>query len=164
MLGPGLTDGDLRRMLYGITALAQRIETIRSQFADRLGITTPQYNILLYIAEHQGETGITVTDVAQALSVSGPHVTAESRSLMTAGLLEKTPNPRDGRSVLLRLSPLAEDQVGRLALVLRRVNDRLFKSLTREEFTAARDFYTLMLDDAQRTVAELPYLLGEGDP
>ncbi|MEC8796862.1 MAG: hypothetical protein VXX48_11050, partial [Pseudomonadota bacterium] len=39
-------DRQLRRLLYDITALAARIEQMRAEFAKRLEVSKPQYNIL----------------------------------------------------------------------------------------------------------------------
>ncbi len=127
-------DRQLRRLLYDITALAARIEQMRAEFAKRLEVSKPQYNILLHLAQHQGDTGRTVAQVAEALRVTGAHVTKETRLLIDQGLLVKHPNPEDGRSVLLMISPEAGRRITELSKVLRRVNDNLFATLAAEAF------------------------------
>lgn len=150
------SDRRLRRLLYEVTALAERIEVMRSAFSRRLGVSPPQYNILMHIAQNQGEEGLTASDVATALRVTRAHVTKETGALIDSGLLQKAPNPNDGRSILLRITDQGAEAIAALAPVLQRVNDELFGSLTRERFQQMSDAVTSVLKDAEKTVTKLP--------
>lgn len=154
-------DRQLRRLLYDITALAARIEQMRAEFAKRLEVSKPQYNILLHLAQHQGDTGRTVAQVAEALRVTGAHVTKETRLLIDQGLLVKHPNPEDGRSVLLMISPEAGRRITELSKVLRRVNDNLFATLSAEAFAQMSQHVHDTLNDAERTLRNLPFYLDD---
>lgn len=159
----GGSDALLRKLLYEITALANRIETMRATFAKRLNITPPQYNVLLYIAQHQGERGLTTTDVAKALRVSSAHVVKETNHLISFGLLRKDQNPDDGRSVLLSTTGKGMADICDLAPILQSVNDELFGSLTTEQFKQMSALIGAVLEDAEVTLVKLPaYLASNG--
>ena len=153
------SDAELRRLLYDITALAERIEQMRSTFAQEIGVTKPQYSVLLHIAQHQGEQGITAGEIASALYVSRAHVTKETAVLIDLGLLEKTTNPDDGRSVLLRVTEKAAGAIDRLAPILCATNDSLFASLSRESFAHLSKTLSSILRDAETTMKRLPGFL-----
>lgn len=154
-------DHELRQLLYEVTALSARIEAMRAQFSKRLGISSPQYSILLYVAQNQGQDGLTLTAIAEALHVSGPHVTKESKALVEMGLLQKRPNPADGRSSLLQSTKKSDHAIAELAPILRAVNDSLFQSLSTERFTELVSSVHDTLLDADRTLARLPYFLDQ---
>ncbi|WP_282095398.1 MarR family winged helix-turn-helix transcriptional regulator [Epibacterium ulvae] len=150
------SDAKFRKLLYEITALADRVETMRATFARHFGITRPQYNILFYIAQHQRDVGLTTRQVATALRVSSPHVVQEVNQLVRANLIEKSPNPDDGRSVLLRVSERGFVMIDDLAPTLRDVNDRLFQSISKSEFDQLCRLVTTILEDAEGVISKLP--------
>ncbi len=152
-------DTRLRRLLYDITALAERIEQMRTLFAREIGVTKPQYSVLFHIAQHQGDHGITAGDVASGLYVSRAHVTKETSILIDLGLLKKIANPSDGRSVLLRITNKGGKAVLRIAPTLCAVNDRLFASLSSESFEHLADTMKAVLCDAEKASQKLPSIL-----
>ncbi|MGH8328260.1 MAG: MarR family winged helix-turn-helix transcriptional regulator, partial [Steroidobacteraceae bacterium] len=99
------------------------------------GISGSQYSLIIAIA-HLGaaEAGITVTQLAAGLHVSGTYVTAETNKLEQAGYVRRSPNPRDRRSVLLTLTDPGLKLLDRLLPTIQRVNDQIFQGLSRMEF------------------------------
>ena len=152
----GGSDAQLRKLLYDLTALAGRIEKMRAVFAKQVGITKPQYNILLYVAQHQGDVGLTTTEVADALKVSSAHVVTEANSLIAEGLIAKDRNPDDGRSVLLTTTVHGMNQVHDLSGLLQLVNDELFGSLSGSDFQHVSHSVAAILEDADEVLSKLP--------
>ena len=101
----GKTDHRFRQLLYDFSTLGASLEVARAYLASQLGISPPQYNIAMIVANHQNTGGISVTDVAKRLHVSTAFITLEAGSLEQAGLIEKKPNPKDRRGIFLQ--PLA---------------------------------------------------------
>lgn len=151
------TDEAFRKLLFQITSVASRIEQMRARFAKHLGITSPQYNVLLYLAQHQKTSGLTVNEVARALHVSGPHVTKETKALIAHGYLTKSDNPDDGRSVLLRTTPSCDQALQRLAPVLQAVNDTLFASIDEKDFDVLARCFQTILSDSENALVALEY-------
>lgn len=150
------SDAKFRKLLYEFTVVAGRIETMRAAFAKRLGVTRPQFNILLYIAQHQGQKGLTTTQVAKALKVTSAHVVQEVKQLVHLNLLIKKQNPEDGRSVLLNATDHGFEKIIHLAPVLKLVNDELFGSLSKSDFELMSKLTDSILEDAELVLSKLP--------
>ena len=110
------------------------METVRTHLARRIGITGPQYSVLVAIAQFQGADGVSVGQVAEVLHVSGAFITAETRQLERFGLVIKAINPRDRRGVLLRLTPNGARQMIAISPAIMAINDKFFAPFTRTAF------------------------------
>lgn len=153
----GTTDHRFRQLLHDFSALAAALELARSHLASIIGLTSPQYNIAMVLANHQNAGGIRVSDVARRLHVSSAFITSEAGHLEQAGLVSKRPNPGDGRGVLLRLTTKGEALVQRVGPARQQMNDHLFGSLTAK---GCRDFsktLATLLNDFAYTVSLLKH-------
>ena len=130
------SDQQFRRLIQDLLTLARRLETARDYFGRRINVTGPQYNLLMTVAQLEGATGVSIGAVAQAMHVSSSFVTAETGKLSDAGLLRKVPNPSDGRSALLKLTPLGRTKIHGLFGEIRAVNDLFFGPLNAQSFAA----------------------------
>ena len=130
---PALLDDGCDRRFRGLVndlfTIASRMEIVRAHLGQRLGITGPQYSVLMAVAHLQGEGGVSVGSVAQAMHVSSAFIASESGKLASLKLLLKRPNPQDGRGVLLSLAPSGRRKLHRLAHEIRAINDRFFGGL-----------------------------------
>lgn len=72
------------------------------------GLTYQQYNVLR-VMDAEGPSS--PAEVARHLLVTAPVVTRLAATLVEAGLLERTPNPRDRRAVRLALTPAGRRRV-----------------------------------------------------
>jgi DNA-binding MarR family transcriptional regulator len=151
----GTSDLVFRQFLYDFSALGSYLESARAYLAAHLGVPSPQYNIVMIIAQYQGKTGVSVSDVAQHLHVSTAFITGEIRKLERGGLVEKRPNPNDGRSILLRLTRSGEERVQQIAPQRLFVNDHLFRGLSGEDFRHLTRITGSMIDDFAQTVEML---------
>ncbi|MEE2721824.1 MAG: MarR family winged helix-turn-helix transcriptional regulator [Pseudomonadota bacterium] len=139
---PELLDQDGRdrtfwRMLYDLLKVGARMQDVRDRLAGIIGVTGPQYAILMAIAHVQDEDGgAGVRVIARRLHVSGPFITAQVNKLVAVGLVEKRENPKDGRGVILCLTGLGEQQLSDLTPEIQRANDAFFASLSRSDFDA----------------------------
>ena len=148
----GKTDHRFRQLLYDFSTLGASLEVARAYLASQLGISPPQYNIAMIVANHQNTGGISVTDVARRLHVSTAFITLEARCLEQAGLIEKKPNPNDRRGIFLRLTRRGESLVERIGPERQRVNDHLFGSLSSEDFRRLSETLSSLIDDFAYTV------------
>jgi len=148
------SDSRFRQLVYDLLTISVRMETVRTHLARRIGITGPQYSVLVAIAQFQGADGVSVGKVAAVLHVSGAFITAETRELDRLGLVMKAINPRDRRGVLLRLTPKGERQMLALSPAITAVNDKFFAPLMRTAFHAFAD-NAVKLVNSSREVTEL---------
>jgi DNA-binding MarR family transcriptional regulator len=123
------SDRRFRALVADLLTIATRMEIVRAHHGRRIGITGPQYSVLIAIAHLQGETGVSVGAVAQALHVSSAFIAVETNKLARLGLLLKRRNPDDGRGVLLSLAPKGRLKIDRAGAEIRAVNDLFFGEL-----------------------------------
>ena len=154
-----LLDGDgrdrsFRATVYDLLTVGARMEAVRDRLAAEMGVTGPQYAILMAVAHAQDEEGgAGVRAVARRLHVSGPFVTAQVNRLVADKLIEKTPNPADGRGVILRLTKRGRAAVEKTAPAIRDANDRFFAPLDRDDFEALSDIAARLVDSSEAAVA-----------
>jgi DNA-binding MarR family transcriptional regulator len=99
------SDDRFRQLVYDLLTISVRMETAREHLARRLGVSGPQYSILMAIARLQDRHGVRVGGVAKALHVTSAFIATETGRLARLGLLSKSPNPKDRRGILLALTP-----------------------------------------------------------
>lgn len=146
------SDRQFRQMLYDISVLASQLDYARSHLASQVGLSSPQYNIVMIVAHYQGDRGVSVSEVAQRLHVSTAFITSETGKLERAGLIRKSPNPSDGRSILLQLTERGEDAVQQLGPQRLAVNDQLFRNLSGKDFRHLSTTIASLLNDFFETV------------
>lgn len=134
----GGSDREFRTLVDDLVALSEHIQTMRQAIARRMGISTPEYNLLRTIAERGSDEDQGIGALARRLGVKEPFVVAQTGRLVDAGLVEKTTHPRDRRRVRVQLTPRGRALFEDAAPFLRRVNDGAFDGLTEEEFHLLR--------------------------
>jgi DNA-binding MarR family transcriptional regulator len=157
----GKSDRRFRQFLYDFSALGAYLQSAREYLAAQLGLTAPQYNCVMIVAQYQGAEGISVTEIARHLHVSIAFVTSEMRKLEKEKLIEKRRNPEDGRGVLVRLTPGAETKVMKLKKHLQFVNDSLFGNLSGASFSALANTAAALIEPFTGTV-ETVQQMGRG--
>lgn len=133
-LMPDGTGDRFRQLVNDLFTISVRMDDVRARFSALMGVTPPQYSILVTVAQLGAGGGATVRAVAEHMHVSGAFVTAETGKLIRAGLLAKRPNPRDGRSVLLSLTAKGDKTLALALPHIRAVNDAFFGKLGAEDF------------------------------
>ncbi|MGD9921162.1 MAG: MarR family winged helix-turn-helix transcriptional regulator [Pseudorhodoplanes sp.] len=133
-------DREFRQLIYRMIITQSRLVDIRKAIAARVGVSAPQYTMMMAILHLQNASGISIGDLAEHLEVTGPHVTGEVRKLAEMELVRKTVNPHDARGVLVRLSREGKRRLVRTFPFIQRVNDILFEGVTAEEFRALARF------------------------
>ena len=159
----GRSDRLFRQLLYDFSVLGAHLEFARAYLASQLDLTSPQYNIMMIIAQYQGAMGVSVGEVAQHLHVSTAFITSEVQRLEERRLVSKRQNPKDGRSVLLRLSAAGEDKVLQIGPKRLLVNDHLFRGLSGSDFRHLARTLTSLIGDFAETTDMLQIARGAHD-
>lgn len=151
----GGSDVAFRRAVDDLVLLAARLQEVRGGLAARIGVTPPQYKIVMHLARHAPGEGLRLGLLSEALGVSLSFVVAETRRLQKKRLVTVRPDPADRRAMLARLAPAGERALARAAPVMRRVNDSLFGALTRAELLELGRLAALVHGDSAQALAEL---------
>lgn len=149
------SDERFREMVADLIKVSLQIQKVRDALAHRIGITGPQYSILLAVARMGADGGVNVGTVAGFLHVSAAFVTAEAGKLVRKGLLSKAPSAADRRAVLLSLAGAGEAQLALLTPEIRAVNDRFFASLDRADFAALARISRALVENSGHALAYL---------
>jgi DNA-binding MarR family transcriptional regulator len=132
----GGSDHDFRALVHDLLTVSSRMETVRGHLGARMGVSGPQYSVLIAIAHLQGEQGVSVSALAKALHVSNAFVASETGKLAQRGLLHKRTNPDDRRGILLSIAPAGRIEIGKIGDEIRAINDLFFGALDAKAFAA----------------------------
>jgi len=132
----GGSDRRFRTLVSDLFTISARMEIVRAHLGRRLGITGPQYSLIVAIAHLQGLEGLSVGALARALHVSSAFVASETNKLVRRSFLLKRTNPNDRRGVLLSIAPAGRLKLDRISAEIRCVNDRFFGGLDAKAFDA----------------------------
>ena len=130
------SDRRFRTLVNDLFTIASRMEIVRTHLGRRMGLSGPQYSVLVAVAHLQGDRGVRVGTVAQAMHVSSAFIASETGKMAHHGLLLKRPNPQDRRGVLLTLAPAGRLKIDRLSAEIRAINDMFFGALDGGSFAA----------------------------
>jgi len=149
----GKSDHSFRELLYNFFTISNRLEQVRRYLGSRIGLSGPQYNLMMAVAELQDSTGVSVGQVAEYLHVSGTFVTAETEKLARKGYVNKHHDPNDMRVSRLVIGEKGWTALGSLFPELQQVNDLFFAIESREEFENLHRTLKRMVESSQRTLA-----------
>jgi DNA-binding MarR family transcriptional regulator len=130
------SDRRFRTLVNDLFTIASRMEIVRAHLGRRMGITGPQYSVLVAVAHLQGERGVSVGTLAQAMHVTSAFIAAETGKMARRGLLLKRANPDDRRGVLISLAPAGRLKIDRVSAEIRAINDLFFGALDGSSFAA----------------------------
>lgn len=98
---------------FALYALSRRVTALYRPLLQELGLTYPQYLVMLVLWESQGDAspeqfeGVPVKFVGERLQLDTGTLTPLLKRLESAGLLLRTRSSQDEREVLLRLTATA---------------------------------------------------------
>ena len=149
----GGSDLEFRRLVYRLLLVEERLRRARAFLGRRIGLTGPQYTLLITVGYLQGETGIAVRSLAKDLRVTSAFITSESQRLIARGLLGKRRNPHDSRSMLLTMTAAGRRRIDKLVPELRTINDAFFGHVNARSFRAAGEFLDQLIAGSERVMA-----------
>lgn len=149
------SDRRFRALVYNLLTISSRMNVMREHLADRMGLSAPQYSVLMAVAQFAGEGGVGVGAVARLLHVSSAFIASETGKLVQAGLLRKRSNPRDRRGVLLSIT-----RAGRALIQVNRdeicaINDAFFGTLDRSAFEGLSRVAATLVKGSQAAMARV---------
>jgi DNA-binding MarR family transcriptional regulator len=158
------SDRRFRDFLHALLTFGHQLDDALAAFAKFIGVTTPQYELLINIRYLSGGGYVNITRLAAALHCSGAFVTTEVVKLVKAGLVEKRRDAEDRRCVLLRLTSEGHTRFEALAALQRPVNDALFECLDERAFNQLAELSSRLVVCGDRGRALARYLVGKSGP
>ena len=105
----------VRQFVWDIASINVHLDEIRHFWARELGISGPQWMILMAIGDLDRGKGVAVKDVSAMLHVDPSFVTTQSKMLEKNGFMRRIPSTEDARVVLMSLSDKASKKIATLS-------------------------------------------------
>jgi DNA-binding MarR family transcriptional regulator len=140
---PRRSDGDnamtknhelVREFAWAITSINVHFQEIRQFWAKALGISGPQWMILMAVADLDKGDGVSVKAVSKMLYVDPSFVTTQSKMLEKRGLVRRRTSPDDARVVQMSLTDKASRLIASLASQQEDLNEFIFAEFGSREF------------------------------
>ena len=126
----GKAGQELSDFMWHMVAISDLLEDVRRIWAEGMGVSGPQWLILMAIGDAHGERSISVGEVADKIRVKSTFVSAETKSLEMAGLVRRTTSPVDARIVLLSLTEKARKEMEKLAERRKQLQESIFEGIS----------------------------------
>lgn len=116
----------VRQFVWDIASINVHLEEIRHFWAKELGISGPQWMILMAVGDLDRGSGVAVKDVSAMLHVDPSFVTTQSKMLEKNGFVRRIPSSEDARVVLMSLSDKASKKIATLSSRREVISDFVF--------------------------------------
>jgi DNA-binding MarR family transcriptional regulator len=128
-------DRAITEFIWNVVELNSQLEEIHASWAGLLGITQPQWLILMAITELDEGRGVAGIDIANKLRVHPAFVTNQTKSLEKSGFLSRRPAADDARFVLMSLTEKATAEIEKLSKRKLSLNSTMFNEIDEKTMT-----------------------------
>ena len=105
----------IKRFTLEISSINSHLERVRQLWGKALGVSGPQWMILMAISDLDKDVGVPINVVSKLLHVDPSFVTTQSKLLEQKELLRRAPSPADARVVRLSLTDKTRKHLAGLA-------------------------------------------------
>lgn len=123
---------DVTDFIWNIVEIHSQLEQIHKSWAQILGITEPQWLILMAVDELDEGRGVSGVAVATKLRIHPAFVTNQTKKLEQLELLVRVTSPEDARFLQISLTQKARIEIKNLSLKRQSVNSTMFGELDQE--------------------------------
>ena len=134
-----------RQVCFALAAASRSVIAVYRPVLEPLGLTHPQYLVMLALWERSPRTA---TDIADALLLEPATLTPLLRRLESAGLVTRERSARDIRALDVKLSPAGQALRAKAELVPAQIVERLGVDVA--ELERVRDSLTRLIAAATR--------------
>ena len=146
----------VRQFTWQIASINVHLEEIRHFWARALGISGPQWMILMALADLDQGDGVSVKIVSKMLHVDPSFVTTQSKMLEKKGFMRRKTSADDARIVQMSLTDKSYKHLAGLASQQEALNEFIFEGFDDPElieFTGKLAALTKRLEKARLKVA-----------
>jgi DNA-binding MarR family transcriptional regulator len=129
----------IRRFTWVIASMNVHLEELRYFWAKTLGISGPQWLILMALADMDQDDGVPVNAVSKKLHVDSSFITTQSKLLEKKGFLRRKSSAADARIVQMSLTDKAYKHLAALAAQQEALNDFIFAELNDQQLAELND-------------------------
>ncbi|WP_247903866.1 MarR family transcriptional regulator [Bradyrhizobium sp. 131] len=122
-------DRAVRDFIWNIVEIHSQLEEIHKSWAQVLGLTEPQWLILMAIEELDEGRGVSGISVANKLRFHPTFVTNQTKKLETMEFLAREQSPDDARFLQMSLTQKARAEIAKLSMKREALNSALLEGL-----------------------------------
>jgi MarR family transcriptional regulator, organic hydroperoxide resistance regulator len=123
----------VRRFTWEIASINIHLQELRYFWAKTLGISGPQWMILMALADLDKGEGVSVKLVSKMLHVDSSFVTTQSKMLEKKGFMRRRTSKDDGRIVQMSLTDKSYKHIANLASQQEDLNEFIFAEFNDRE-------------------------------
>lgn len=131
--GDGKNHDIARRFAWEIAAINVHLQEIRYYWAKTLGVSGPQWMILMALADLDQGEGVPVKVVSKMLHVDPSFVTTQSKMLEKKGFMRRKTSGEDARVVQMSLTDKAYKHIAGLAAQQEELNNFIFAEFSNRD-------------------------------
>ena len=120
----------IRRFTWEIASISVHLEELRHFWAKTLGISGPQWMIVMALADLDEGEGVPVNAVSKMLHVDPSFVTTQSKLMEKKGLVRRKTSTQDARIVNMSLSDKTNKHLANLASQQETLNEFIFSEFS----------------------------------
>ena len=129
----------IRRFAWQIASISVHLEELRHFWAKTLGISGPQWMIIVALSDLDQGDGVPVNAVSKMLHVDPSFVTTQSKLLEKKGFVRRKPSNEDARIVKMSLTDKTCKHLASLASQQEALNDFIFAEFGAQELDELTD-------------------------
>lgn len=128
-----MTERDLDKVAtdfpWKLLEIHSLLKELNASWASLIGVTAPQWLILLAVSELEEGSGVSGAAIAKKIRVQSGFVTSQTKSLEKAGFLLRRQSADDARFVLMSLTEKASAEIDKLSKRRLDLNSTIFNGL-----------------------------------
>jgi DNA-binding MarR family transcriptional regulator len=129
----------VKRFAWEVASIDVHLEKIRNFWARILGISGPQWMILMALADLDRGHGVPVKDVSKMLHVDPSFVTTQSKLLEKKGFMRRKTSDDDARVVQMSLTDKTYKLIANLSSQREELDEYIFAEFSDHELKAITD-------------------------
>src|SRR5258708_2527693 len=140
----------VRQFTWQIASISVHLQEIRHFWAKALGISGPQWMILMALAEMDKGDGVSGKAVSKMLHVAPSFVTTQSKMLEKKGFMRRKASEDDARIVQMSLTDKTYKHMANLASQQEALNEFIFAEFGDRELTELTGKLALLKDRLEK--------------
>jgi DNA-binding MarR family transcriptional regulator len=134
----------VRQFTWAIASISVHLEELRYFWGKALGISGPQWMILMALAEIDQADGVPVNVVSKKLHVDSSFITTQSKMLEKKGFIRRRTSTEDARIVQMSLTDKTYKQLASLAAQQEALNEFIFAEFDERQLGDITDKLTAL--------------------
>src|SRR3984893_1318474 len=145
----------IRRFTWAIAAIDVHLEELRYFWAKTLGISGPQWMILMALADLDQDDGVPVNAVSKKLHVDSSFVTTQSKLLEKKGFLRRKTSTEDARIVKMSLTDKTYKHLSSLDSQREALNEFIFAELKDKQISELTETLQTLQNRLQKAILKM---------